>query len=30
VKEVWGGQKRQGEGFLIAIQRLSRAYFESK
>jgi sialic acid synthase SpsE/sugar phosphate isomerase/epimerase len=30
IPEIWRGHQRQGEGFLIAIQRLSRAYFESK
>ncbi|MGD9094084.1 MAG: N-acetylneuraminate synthase family protein [Anaerolineales bacterium] len=30
IPEIWRGHQRQGEGFLIAIQRLSQAYFESK
>lgn len=29
IPEIWRGHQRQGEGFLIAIQRLSRAYFEA-
>ena len=28
IPEIWRGHQRQGEGFLIAIQRLSKAYFE--
>ena len=27
IPEIWRGHQRQGEGFLIAIQRLSQAYF---
>lgn len=27
IPEIWRGHQRQGEGFLIAIQRLSKAYF---
>ncbi|HEX9027525.1 MAG TPA: N-acetylneuraminate synthase family protein [Anaerolineales bacterium] len=30
IPEIWRGHQRQGEGFLIAIQRLSQAYFNSK
>lgn len=30
IPEIWRGHQRQGEGFLIAIQRLSSAYFDSK
>lgn len=30
IPEIWRGHQRQGEGFLIAIQRLSQAYFRSK
>lgn len=30
IPEIWRGHQRQGEGFLIAIQRLSDAYFEAK
>lgn len=30
IPEIWRGHQRQGEGFLIAIQRLSEAYFASK
>jgi hypothetical protein len=26
IPEIWRGHQRQGEGFLIAIQRLSDAY----
>jgi sialic acid synthase SpsE/sugar phosphate isomerase/epimerase len=29
IPEIWRGHQRQGEGFLIAIQRLSKAYFEA-
>jgi sialic acid synthase SpsE/sugar phosphate isomerase/epimerase len=29
IPEIWRGHQRQGEGFLIAIQRLSEAYFEA-
>ena len=29
IPEIWRGHQRQGEGFLIAIQRLSAAYFEA-
>jgi N-acetylneuraminate synthase len=28
IPEIWRGHQRQGEGFLIAIQRLSEAYFK--
>jgi len=27
IPEIWRGHQRQGEGFLVAIQRLSKAYF---
>jgi N-acetylneuraminate synthase len=30
IPEIWRGHQRQGEGFLIAIQRLSEAYFKAK
>ncbi len=30
IPEIWRGHQRQGEGFLIAIQRLSQAYFEAR
>ena len=30
IPEIWRGHQRQGEGFLIAIQRLSQAYFASQ
>ncbi|OQY93303.1 MAG: hypothetical protein B6D39_03385 [Anaerolineae bacterium UTCFX2] len=30
IPEIWRGHQRQGEGFLIAIQRLSAAYFASQ
>lgn len=30
IPEIWRGHQRQGEGFLIAIQRLSDAYFKAK
>lgn len=29
ISEIWRGHQRQGEGFLIAIQRLSDAYFKA-
>jgi sialic acid synthase SpsE/sugar phosphate isomerase/epimerase len=29
IPEIWRGHQRQGEGFLIAIQRLSQAYFSA-
>ena len=29
IPEIWRGHQRNGEGFLIAIQRLSAAYFKS-
>ncbi|MGB9640354.1 MAG: N-acetylneuraminate synthase family protein [Anaerolineales bacterium] len=29
IPEIWRGHQRQGEGFLIAIQRLSEAYFQA-
>jgi len=29
IPEIWRGHQRQGEGFLIAIQRLSDAYFKA-
>jgi N-acetylneuraminate synthase len=29
IPEIWRGHQRQGEGFLIAIQRLSEAYFRT-
>jgi len=30
IPEIWRGHQRKGEGFLIAIQRLSQAYFKAK
>ncbi len=30
IPEIWRGHQRKGEGFLIAIQRLSQAYFEAR
>jgi sialic acid synthase SpsE/sugar phosphate isomerase/epimerase len=30
IPEIWRGHQREGEGFLIAIQRLSEAYFEAR
>jgi N-acetylneuraminate synthase len=30
IPEIWRGHQRQGEGFLIAIQRLSEAYHASR
>ncbi len=30
IPEIWRGHQRQGEGFLIAIQRLSQAYSSSR
>jgi sialic acid synthase SpsE/sugar phosphate isomerase/epimerase len=30
IPEIWRGHQRQGEGFLIAIQRLSEAYFKAR
>ena len=30
IPEIWRGHQRQGEGFLIAIQRLSVAYFKAR
>lgn len=30
IPEIWRGHQRQGEGFLIAIQRLSDAYFRAQ
>ena len=30
IPEIWRGHQRQGEGFLIALQRLSQAYFAGK
>jgi N-acetylneuraminate synthase len=30
IPEIWRGHQRQGEGFLIAIQRLSEAYFAAQ
>ena len=30
IPEIWRGHQRKGEGFLIAIQRLSDAYFKAK
>lgn len=30
IPEIWRGHQRQGEGFLIAIQRLSDAYFKAR
>ena len=30
IPEIWRGHQRQGEGFLIAIQRLSEAYFAAR
>jgi N-acetylneuraminate synthase len=30
IPEIWRGHQRQGEGFLIAIQRLSAAYYQAE
>ena len=30
IPEIWRGHQRQGEGFLIAIQRLSEAYLAAE
>ncbi|HSO27869.1 MAG TPA: sugar phosphate isomerase/epimerase family protein, partial [Anaerolineales bacterium] len=30
IPEIWRGHQRQGEGFLIAIRRLSEAYFKAQ
>jgi sialic acid synthase SpsE/sugar phosphate isomerase/epimerase len=30
IPEIWRGHQRKGEGFLIAIKRLSEAYFKAK
>ena len=30
IPEIWRGHQRQGEGFLIAIQRLTDAYFQAQ
>lgn len=30
IPEIWRGHQRGGEGFLIAIQRLSEAYFAAQ
>jgi sugar phosphate isomerase/epimerase len=30
IPEIWRGHQRQGEGFLIAVQRLSEAYFKAQ
>jgi len=30
IPEIWRGHQRKGEGFLIAIQRLSQAFFKAK
>jgi sialic acid synthase SpsE/sugar phosphate isomerase/epimerase len=30
IPEIWRGHQRQGEGFLIAIRRLSDAYFKAR
>ena len=30
IPEIWRGHQRRGEGFLIAIQRLSEAYFKAE
>ena len=30
IPEIWRGHQRQGEGFLIAIQRLSEAYSRAR
>ena len=30
IPEIWRGHQRQGEGFLIAIQRLSEAYYKAQ
>jgi hypothetical protein len=30
IPEIWRGHQREGEGFLIAVQRLSEAYFASR
>jgi hypothetical protein len=29
IPEIWRGHQRNGEGFLLAIQRLSEAYFKA-
>ena len=29
IPEIWRGHQRGGEGFLVAIQRLSEAYFKA-
>ncbi len=30
IPEIWRGHQRQGEGYLIAMQRLSEAYFQAR
>jgi sugar phosphate isomerase/epimerase len=30
IPEIWRGHQRNGEGFLVAIQRLSEAYFKAQ
>jgi N-acetylneuraminate synthase len=30
IPEIWRGHQRNGEGFLIAIERLSQAYFKAE
>jgi hypothetical protein len=30
IPEIWRGHQRDGEGFLIAIQRLTEAYYASQ
>jgi hypothetical protein len=30
IPEIWRGHQRGGEGFCIAIQRLSEAYFKAQ
>ncbi len=30
IPEIWRGHQRQGEGYLIAMQRLSEAYFQAQ
>jgi N-acetylneuraminate synthase len=30
IPEIWRGHQRRGEGFLLAIQRLSEAYFKAR
>ena len=30
IPEIWRGHQRGGEGFIVAINRLSKAYFEAR